>query len=138
MQLRGVLAEEDLVPGRLTQAVHDRNPLFEGFQCLTCFLGHRRRFDGGRPCQQNLPFPEPACDLLNTTVKVLIQVLGNPADIFTPVFDDFQAAYQVMRDEEPEIQYKRAAGALGIPGICADSPPAKGRVARMFETLQDR
>ena len=40
-------------------------------------------------------------------------------------------------DGEP-TQFRRAIGALGIAGIQALTPQAKGRVERLFQTLQDR
>jgi hypothetical protein len=40
-------------------------------------------------------------------------------------------------DDEP-TQFQRAIGALGIAGIQALTPQAKGRVERLFQTLQDR
>lgn len=40
-------------------------------------------------------------------------------------------------DKEP-TQFQRALGALGITGIQALTPQAKGRVERLFQTLQDR
>jgi hypothetical protein len=43
-----------------------------------------------------------------------------------------------LRDEQPITQFTRAMGELGITVICANSPQAKGRVERLFKTLQDR
>ena len=43
-----------------------------------------------------------------------------------------------LRDEQAETQYARAMKELGISVRCAGSPQAKGRVERVFETLQDR
>jgi len=43
-----------------------------------------------------------------------------------------------VRDEQPMTQFSRAMGELGITVICANSPQAKGRVERLFKTLQDR
>ena len=41
------------------------------------------------------------------------------------------------RDAKP-TQFARALLQLGIESICANSPQAKGRVERLFQTLQDR
>lgn len=38
----------------------------------------------------------------------------------------------------PQSQFERALAALGVQVIHADSPQAKGRVERLFRTLQDR
>ena len=43
-----------------------------------------------------------------------------------------------LRGEEARTQFGRALGELGIAWIPAHSPQAKGRIERMFETLQDR
>ena len=40
-------------------------------------------------------------------------------------------------DDKP-TQFERALGQLNIEPICANSPQAKGRVERLFQTLQDR
>ena len=42
-----------------------------------------------------------------------------------------------VEDAKP-AQFERAALQLGIEVICAHSPQAKGRVERLFQTLQDR
>ena len=48
----------------------------------------------------------------------------------------------IFRKHDPEddtpTQFQRALGALGIEGIQAMTPQAKGRVERLFQTLQDR
>ena len=41
-------------------------------------------------------------------------------------------------EDEAPTQFQRALGALGIEGIQALTPQAKGRVERLFQTLQDR
>ncbi len=43
-----------------------------------------------------------------------------------------------FHDEKPITQFTRAMGELGINVICANSPQAKGRVERSFNTHQDR
>lgn len=43
-----------------------------------------------------------------------------------------------VRDEQPMTQFSRAMAELDITVICAESPQAKGRVERLFKTLQDR
>lgn len=43
-----------------------------------------------------------------------------------------------LRDEQPLRQFTRAMKELGIEVIAANSPQAKGRVERSFETHQDR
>jgi hypothetical protein len=43
-----------------------------------------------------------------------------------------------LRDIQPITQFTRAMGELDVNVICADSPQAKGRVERGFDTHQDR
>lgn len=43
-----------------------------------------------------------------------------------------------LKDFQPQSQFGRAMRELRIELICANSPQAKGRVERLFETLQDR
>jgi len=45
---------------------------------------------------------------------------------------------EMLRGEEAATQFERAARELGIEVIHAHSPQAKGRIERMFATLQDR
>jgi hypothetical protein len=45
---------------------------------------------------------------------------------------------ELLRGEEAATQFERAAQELGIRLIHAHSPQAKGRIERMFATLQDR
>jgi hypothetical protein len=45
---------------------------------------------------------------------------------------------ELFRGEEAQTQFERAAQELGIRLIHAHSPQAKGRIERMFATLQDR
>lgn len=47
-------------------------------------------------------------------------------------------ALQKARHEEPVTQFGTVLAALGIRRIAAQSPQAKGRVERLFGTLQDR
>ena len=44
----------------------------------------------------------------------------------------------MLRDEQALTQFERAAEELGIKLIHANSPQAKGRIERVFGTLQDR
>lgn len=46
--------------------------------------------------------------------------------------------HEELHDLYPITQFTRAMEELGIQVICADSPQAKGRVERLFNTLQDR
>jgi hypothetical protein len=48
------------------------------------------------------------------------------------------AIEEQLKDEQPLTQYSRAMAQLGIEPIFANSPQAKGRVERSFNTHQDR
>lgn len=83
---------------------------------------------------------QPAMDSL----KEYIKKNGIPTSIYL----DKHSAYKVnnkqtyqewpFRDEEELTQFGRACRQLGIKLIFADSPQAKGRIERLFETFQDR
>ena len=74
--------------------------------------------------------------LMKATKKYLL-TFGQPASLYS----DRGGVYKVNihnEDEEKITQYKRALDEIGIKLIWARSPQAKGRVERLFETLQDR
>ncbi len=83
---------------------------------------------------------QPAMDSL----KGYIKKHGIPTSIYL----DKHSTYKVnkketyrqwpFRDEEELTQFGRACRQLGIEVIYAHSPQAKGRIERLFETLQDR
>lgn len=43
-----------------------------------------------------------------------------------------------LQGKDPQSQFERALAELGVQVIHADSPQAKGRIERLFKTLQDR
>jgi len=64
-----------------------------------------------------------------------VSAYGCPAALYSD-------RHGIFRKHDPEddtpTQFQRALGALGIEGIQARTPQAKGRVERVFQTLQDR
>ena len=55
------------------------------------------------------------------------------------IYSDRHAIFTKHDREDPvPTQFERALLQLGIEPICAHSPQAKGRVERLFQTLQDR
>lgn len=79
---------------------------------------------------------ESTATLMKTTKEYLIEH-GRPVAIYA----DRGGVYKVNihnEDEEKITQYKRALDEVDIRLIWARSPQAKGRVERLFETLQDR
>ena len=85
---------------------------------------------------------EDTLTLMRATQRYLRR-LGRPVAFYV----DKDSIYKVnqplkdggaWREEEPMTQFGRAMKELGIEVICADSPQAKGRVERGFDTHQDR
>ena len=79
------------------------------------------------------------------SLKVYIKQYGLPQQIYL----DKHSTYRVnerkdrranwhFRDQEEETQFGRACRQLGIELIFANSPQAKGRIERVFRTLQNR
>jgi hypothetical protein len=68
---------------------------------------------------------------------------GLPRSVYLDKYKTYKATrlptlYEELRGEGPMTQYQRALQELRIKIIHADSPQAKGRVERLFGTLQDR
>jgi len=65
---------------------------------------------------------------------------GKPYSIYVDKFSTYSINHQTAKDNEDTLtQFKRAMeGDLQIEVITANSPQAKGRVERLFKTLQDR
>lgn len=85
---------------------------------------------------------EDTMTLFKTTKRYLL-THGRPGAFYV----DKHAVYHVnqqaivesfLRDPQPMTQFTRAMTELGIEVITANSPQAKGRVERSFNTLQDR
>ena len=68
-------------------------------------------------------------------LKVYVQTYGCPAAFYSDRHIIF--AKHDKEDEEP-TQFERAIGQLDIEGIQALTAQAKGRIERLFQTLQDR
>lgn len=76
---------------------------------------------------------------LMRAMKVYLQRFGRPVVLYV----DKGGVYRVNKHYEdeadrPATQFARAMGELGVEVIWAQSPQAKGRVERGFETHQDR
>lgn len=68
-----------------------------------------------------------------------IEEKGKPAAIYLDKFSTYKINHKAAQDNKELItQFQRACQILGIDLISAHSPEAKGRVERMFATLQDR
>ena len=81
----------------------------------------------------------PAMDSLWRYIKRY----GLPQSVYLDKYKTYKATrppnlYEELRGEGAMTQYQRALRELGIEIIHANSPQAKGRVERLFGTLQDR
>jgi transposase len=81
----------------------------------------------------------PALDSL----KRYIRQYGIPQGVYLDKHTTYQSWAKPTIDEEltdqrPRSQFEQSVAALGIHVIHANSPQAKGRVERLFKTLQDR
>lgn len=64
---------------------------------------------------------------------------GLPVAIYLDKFSTYKVNHKNAVDNALMLtQFERAMGELGIRVICANSPEAKGRIERLFNTLQDR
>lgn len=82
---------------------------------------------------------KPALDSL----KHFVILNGKPNALYLDRHSTYTTTRQASLDEElrnkqPKTQFERACHELGIKVIHARSPQAKGRVERLFATLQDR
>ena len=68
-----------------------------------------------------------------------IEAHGRPVAIYLDKFSTYKVNHKNAVDN-PEFmtQFERAMKELNVSVICANSPEAKGRVERLFGTLQDR
>jgi transposase len=64
---------------------------------------------------------------------------GKPLSIYLDKYSTYKNIHASAKDD-PELltQFQRAMKQLDIEPICAHSPQAKGRIERLFGTLQDR
>lgn len=71
--------------------------------------------------------------------KGYIEHKGKPVAIYLDKFSTYKVNHPAAQDNKELItQFERVCKTLGIELITAHSPEAKGRVERMFKTLQDR
>ena len=71
--------------------------------------------------------------------KEYVQKLGKPLKIYLDKFSTYKINHKTAVDNsELMTQFQRAMQDLAIELIPAHSPQAKGRIERLFDTLQDR
>jgi hypothetical protein len=95
----------------------------------------------GRPFARFYPYEGtlPAMD----SFKRYIEKYGMPVSIYLDKHPTYKSTKkQTIEDElnntEPLSQFSRAVNELGVDVIYADSPQAKGRIERLFNTFQNR
>lgn len=71
--------------------------------------------------------------------KGYVQSLGKPVAIYLDKFSTYKINHKAAVDNKDLLtQFQRAMHQLDINPIPANSPQAKGRIERLFKTLQDR
>lgn len=80
---------------------------------------------------------------LFSSTEHYLKTHGKPLGLYVDKHSTFKINRQAtveeeLKDFQPQSQFGRAMEQLRIELICANSPQAKGRVERLFETLQDR
>ncbi|MBL7151471.1 MAG: ISNCY family transposase, partial [Candidatus Omnitrophica bacterium] len=95
----------------------------------------------GRPFARFYPYEGtlPAMD----SFKRYIEKYGVPAILYLDKHPTYkstkkQTVEEELDNAEPLSQFSRAAKELGVDLIYADSPQAKGRIERLFNTFQNR
>ena len=71
--------------------------------------------------------------------KAYIEECGAPSAIYLDKYSTYKINHKAAEDNKELItQFQRATQEIGIHLITANSPEAKGRIERLFHTLQDR
>jgi hypothetical protein len=95
----------------------------------SCFFGRFYEYEGVYPAMDSL--------------KRYIRLYGRPVSLYTDKHSTYKTTRQPSLDEllkgqRAATQLERACREFGIEVIHASSPQAKGRIERVFGTLQDR
>ena len=126
--------------GEMVQVDGSHHDWFEG-RAPACVLMGYIDDATGRPFARFYPYEGtlPAMD----SFKRYIAKYGIPVSIYLDKHPTYKAtSKQTIEDElnntEPLSQFARAVNELGVNVIYADSPQAKGRIERLFNTFQNR
>ena len=127
--------------GELIQVDGSDHPWFEG-RGARCWLIAYIDDATSRLMYAEFADTEDTVTLMRTT-RTYLQTHGRPLAFYVDKDSIYKTSRRPTIDEElqdlyPITQYTRAMKELGIDVICANSPQAKGRVERLFNTLQDR
>lgn len=154
--LRSLMIKKDLwkpKPRRGPQVVHEWRERKENFGELVQFDGsyHDWFENDGEECllaaiddatsrvtKAEFEDNEGVCAVFRFW-RAYVEVYGRPVAIYLDKFSTYKVNHKNAVDN-PEFmtQFERAMEELDIRVICANSPEAKGRVERLFGTLQDR
>lgn len=92
----------------------------------------------GRITQALFDFNEGVVPVFNFWLEY-VKSLGKPLAIYLDKFSTYKINHKMAVDNsELMTQFQKAMKILGVEVINANSPEAKGRVERLFGTLQDR
>lgn len=71
--------------------------------------------------------------------KAYVETNGKPRQIYLDKFSTYKMNQAAAKDNpDLKTQFQRAMAELRIEPVFANSPQAKGRIERLFDTLQDR
>ncbi len=85
-----------------------------------------------RFCEAETTFNHFAC------LKRHLHRYGRPASVYSDRHGIFRVNAREQWQPHKKTQFARAPGQLEIRLICARTPQAKGRIERLFQTVQDR
>lgn len=128
-------------PGELIQVDGSEHDWFEG-RGPRCWLIAYIDDATSRVMQAEFVDAEDTVTLMRLTGAYL-QRHGRPGAFYVDKDSIYKTnrkatVYEELHELYPITQFTRAMQELGIQVICADSPQAKGRIERLFNTLQDR
>jgi len=126
--------------GAMVQVDGSHHDWFEGRGSVCVFMGYIDDATG-RPFGRFYPYEGtlPAMDSFTRYIKKY----GIPVSIYLDKHTTYkstkkQSIEEELANVEPLSQFARAVKELGVKVIYADSPQAKGRIERLFNTFQDR
>ena len=147
--------------GLWTPRTWDATPEYRAWRPRRETFGHMQQFDGSEHAW--LEDRGPRCRLLvsmddargtitqgefrdsESTENVFgfwhgyLEENGKPVEIYLDKSSTHKVNHRAAEDNQEVItQFQRVAESLGVTFIFAHSPQAKGRVERLFDTLQDR
>jgi len=126
--------------GEMVQMDGSHHDWFEGRGSECVFMGYIDDATGtvfGR--FYNYEGTMPAMDSFNRYIKRY----GIPQSVYIDKHSTYkstakQSVEDELGDKKPMSQFERSLAELGVTVIHANSPQAKGRIERLFRTLQDR